>query len=148
MSPAEVCSMSDTQIIEMMAASHPAGEAIVWLASVISDPALVEGVNELRRRYCPPEVAVSGTAADRHPHARSVKLDPDRWRAFFFRRRLTLMEIGPMIGKSDAWASAMGHKARANFFSLDEVACVLGMHVEQLIDEVATEEERARFACV
>lgn len=150
MSPAEVHSMTNDQIVKMLVSLRPGDEAVAWLASVISNPVLVEGVNELQRRYavrsgnapCP-------TPAGQHPHARTVHVDPARWRSFWWRRRMTLLEVGPMVNRCDGWASVVASRGRAGLYVLDEIACELEMNLDDLIFEVGTDSERSRLAvCV
>lgn len=146
MSPAELRSMTDGQIVEMLVRLRPDDAAVAWLASVISNPTLAEGVAELHRRYRPSVVAPPVTATGKHSHAGTVLIDPERWRSFFWRRRITLSEAGLMCGRSDGWAAVIAHRGRAGYYALDSLACELGITVSQLIDEVGTDDERARIA--
>jgi len=151
MSPSEVRTMSDSAIVEMLVSMTPTDEAVAWLATVISDDASFEGVRELRRRFTGSIDGVPGATADvgRHKNANTVMIDGSRFRAFCYRRRLPLTAIGPMFGRCDGWASVICHKGHAGFYALDELALALDMRVEELIDEIGTDEERARLdVCV
>jgi len=150
MSPADVRRMADHRIVEMLVSLRPGDEALAWLASVISSPVLVEGVNELQRRYAVRTGnAPTPTASGRHPHAATVHVDPVRWKDFFWRRRMTLMSVGPMVNRCSGWASVVANKRAVGMFALDEIACELDMHLDDLIFEVGTDGERARLAlCV
>ena len=146
MSPTEIQAMSDDQIVEMLVSLRPNDAAVQWLASVISNPTLAEGVAELHRRYHPSAPGTPVTPTGKHAHAGTVLVDPDRWRTFFWRRRITLSEAGLMCGRSEGWAAVIAHRGRAGYYALDSLACELGITVDQLIDEVGTEDERARIA--
>lgn len=147
MSPAEVRNLTDSQIVEMLVKLRPSDEALVWVASVIADPVMVEGVNELRRRYAP-EPGFPLTGSGRLPNAASVFISRDRWKAFFFRRRITMACIGGLMEppRCEGWGSVIAHKGRASFEAMDQLACGLGIHVDDLIYEVGTDDERSRLA--
>lgn len=147
MSPADVRGMTDKDIVEMLAAQHVNDDALAWLAGVIADPAKVEGVNELRRRYAP-EPGFPLTGSGRLPNANSVFIDRDRWRRFFLLRRIPMSQVGPMMEPSrcSGWGHVITHKGRAGFNAMDELAVALDMHVDDLIYEVGTDAERARLA--
>lgn len=144
MSPAEVRQMTDTQIVEMLVDLQPGDEAMVWLASVISDPALTEGVSELARRY-------SATTAGKHrlPRAKcadSVFVDGALFKQFFFLRRIKLREIGPMIGKCEGLGSVVAHKGRMSYWTADAIASELEIHVDDFIRQVASQVELERLS--
>lgn len=152
MSPAEVRVLSDGQIVEMLVSLHPSDEAVSWLASVISSDAAFEGVRELRRRFASGgELSAPRTPTGRMSSARSVGIQSERWRSFFWRRRIALSDVGGLMepARCSGWASVIGSRGRAGLYALDDLACALGLHVDQLIDEVGTDDERARLAvCV
>ncbi len=147
MSPAEVRQMADKEIVEMLVSLRPGDEAVAWLASVVSSPVMVEGVNELRRRYAP-EPGFPLTGSGRLPNAASVFIDRDRWKAFFFRRRITMSAIGGLMEpeRCTGWGSVAASKGRVGFGAMDELACALDMRVDDLIWEVGTDAERERLA--
>lgn len=150
MSPAEIKSMHNRDIVEMLVSLHPSDEAVAWLAALLTDDAAFEGVRELRKRFTTSiEPELPKTPTGKHPHAGTVLIDPDRWRSFLWRRRLTMSEAGLMCGRSDGWAAVIAHRGRAGYFALDALACALSLHIDQLIDEVGTDDERARLSiCV
>lgn len=150
MTPAEVKGMSNVQILEMLTTLRPSDSAVAFLAALISDPAAVEGVAELRRRYSPePEFPLTRTG--RMQHASTVFIDRQRWNAFFFKRRIPLNQVGSLMEpeRCDGWASVCGSKGRVGFNAMDELAIALDMRVDDLIWEVGTDAERERLgACV
>lgn len=151
MSPTEVRSLTDNQIVELLVNLRPGDECVAWLASVIASPVLTEGVAELHRRYRPSSPVPSLTSAGRHPHAGTVSIDPERFRSFFWKRRIALVDVGGLMepARCEGWASTILHRGRAGFYALDALACALGLHVDSLIDEVGTDDERARLSvCV
>lgn len=148
MSPAEVRQMTDVQIVELLVNLSPSADnaALAWIASVISSPALAEGVNELSRRY-------SAASAGKHrlpraKHADSVFIDGSRFKQFFFLRRIALREIGPMIGKCEGYGSVLAHKGRMSYWSADAIATELGMHVDAFIAQVGDLVELERLSLV
>lgn len=138
MSPSDIRMMESRDVVGLLTDALPSEQAFSWLSSVISDPAKVEAVGVLARRY---------ERANRpyHRPANSVAIDPDKFRHAMWKRRLTLKSVGPMINRSDAYANVMINKRRMNFFALDELAQALGIHVNELIAEVATPEELERL---
>lgn len=149
MSPAELRSMSSTEIVELLVELRPSDEGVAWLASVITNDAAYDGVRELRRRFISNrKVDVPATSSSRMRGARSVAIDPDRWRGFFFRNRLALVDAGPLMDppRCRGWASVICTKRVAGLSALDDLACALDCHVNQIIAEVGTDEERARLA--
>ena len=80
----------------------------------------------------------------RHPWASSVRIDPDKFKHVCWRYRLPLSEVGPMIGRCPAWASVIAYKRQAGYWALDDLATELGLHVDQLIAEIAAPEELER----
>lgn len=145
MTPAEVRSMSDSQIVELLVSLKPSDQAVAWLASVITDDAAFEGVRELRRRFSG-RPSIPSTPTGRAASSRTVFIDPQRWAAFAFRRRLSMTELGPLCGRSEGWGSVMKSRRRAGFYALDALACALGMHVDELIQEVGSDEELQRLS--
>ena len=147
MTPTEVRSLSDAAIVELLLSMKPSDQAVAWLASVITNDAAFEGVRELRRRFSS-RPNVPSTLTGRAASSRTVFIDPQRWAAFAFRRRLSMTELGPLCGRSEGWGSVMKSRRRAGFYALDDLACALGMHVDELIQEVGTDEECSRIGCV
>lgn len=152
MSPAEVRALSDGQIVEMLVSQHPSDEAVSWLASVISSDSSIEGVRELRRRFAPGrEVCAPKTPTGRMSSAQSVGIDRERWNSFFWRRRMALSEVGPLMepARCSGWASVIGYKGCAGLYALDDLACALEVTLDDLIYQVGTDDERVRLAvCV
>ncbi len=151
MSPSDVRGLEDHQILELLVSPRPSDEAVAWLAAVISDDASFEGVRELRRRFTrsTAEVPVPTTKSGQHKNANTVAIDADRFRSFCYRRRLALTAVGPIFGRCAGWASVICHKRHAGYYALDELALALDMRVEELIDEIGTDDERARLdVCV
>jgi hypothetical protein len=147
MSPSEVRNLTNVEILEMLVSLRPgADEATCWLASVIASPVLVEGVNELRRRYSVasrPDVPVSKSG--RHPHATTVRVSADAFKAYFYRRRMPLMEVGPLFGRSSAWASVVCHRGKIGYYAADELATGLGVHVDDFLSAICAPEELERL---
>jgi hypothetical protein len=148
MSPSDVRSLEDREIVELLAGLEPSSQkAMQWLAAIVSDDVAYEGVRELRRRFGR-EPSAPELESDRMPSARTVAIDRQRWNTFFFRRRMALVEAGPLMEppRSTAWASVMGSRGRAGLYALDDLACALGIHVNELISEVGTDEELSRLS--
>jgi hypothetical protein len=80
--------------------------------------------------------------------ATSVAIDPMRFREFWWRRRTPLNAVGPMVGRSSGLGSVIAAKGSAGYYTLDEIASEISMHVDQLIFEIGTDEERERTAVV
>lgn len=148
MTPSEVRTMSDSAIVELLVSLEPTNEAITWLAAVISDPVKVAGVSELALRY---RTGSSGAAMPkgekgRHPSATSIRINPDAFKAFFFRRRIPLSEVGPLFGRCSGWASVIAHKARIGYWAADELATELGIHVDDFLAQICVPEELSRLS--
>ena len=143
MSPSEVRSMSSAGIVSMLTDKGPQEEALAWLASLISDPSMVAGVNELSCRYAVKSPVPAST--ERARCAMSVRIDPAKYRHFFWRRRIPLCAMGPMVGKSDGLGSVIASKGRMGYWTADALATELGMHVDALIAEIGTPEELERL---
>jgi len=148
MSPNEVRKMQDREIVEMLLELKPSDEAVGWLATVLADDGAFEGVRELRRRFTDGRVPASFpvTATGRQRSANTVSIDSDRFKALFYRRRIPLNQIGPMMEppRSGAWASVICNKGTAGFYALDALATSLCITVDDLIFEVGTSAELAR----
>jgi len=147
MSPNEARELENRELVELIAGREPSEAVVSVLAAVLSDDVAYEGVRELRRRFGRqrPTPEVTG---DRMPSAKTVAIDRQRWNTFFFRRRMALTDVGPLMDppRSSAWASVMGSRGRAGLYALDDLACALGIHVNELIAEVATDAEFERVA--
>lgn len=147
MTPSEIRSMPDREILEMLVNLKASDEAVAWLASVIADDAAFEGVRELRRRFA--SVAVDRSQpSGRMRSARTVSISRERWNQFFWRRRIALVDVGSLMepARCSGWASVIGAKGRAGLYALDDLACALGMHVDELIQDVGTDEELQRLS--
>lgn len=152
MSSTEIKGMRDRDIVEMLVSLHPSDEAVALLAAVLTDDAAFEGVRELRRRFTTgTEVVPPKTATGRMRSARTVAIDADKWKAFFWRRRIAMVDVGPMMEppRCTGWSHVVSSRGRAGLYALDDLACALSLHVDDLIDQVGTDDERARLAiCV
>lgn len=147
MASTEVRSMSDSAIVEMLVSLKPSDQAVAWLASLITDEAAFEGVRELRLRFTGQAGShVPATPSGRIASSRTVFIDPHRWASFAFRRRLSMTDLGPLCGRCEGWGSVMKARGRAGFYALDDLACALGIHVSELIQEVGTDEELQRLS--
>lgn len=78
--------------------------------------------------------------------ATSIQIDRERFCHALYRRRLTLRSAGMLIDRSESWASVISFKGHASLYALDELACALGLHVGELIEEIATDAERERIS--
>lgn len=149
MSPEQVHEMADRDIVEMLVSLSPSEEAVALLSAVITDENAFEGVRELRRRMgtsC--ESVPPKKNGGRMPSATTVAIDPARWASFFWRRRIALADVGPMMEppRCRGWGSAMKVRGLAGLYALDDLACALDLHVDELIQQVGTDTERARIA--
>lgn len=81
----------------------------------------------------------------RHPLATTVLIDPVRLRRFFWLRRTPLSHVGPMVGKSGALLSVLAYKGHMSFWTADAIATEFGLHVDQFLREVGSEEELERI---
>jgi len=143
MTPAEVRTMRDSSIVEMLVSLHPSDEAVAWLASVIADSGKVAGVAELSRRY---QATLKGQPVlPRARAASSVLIDATKFKSFFWDRRIPLGEVGPMVGKCIGYASVIAHKGRISYWTADAIANELGLHVDAFIAQVGTAEELQRL---
>lgn len=145
MSPSEVRAQSTERIVEMLIGLKPNDEAIAWLASVISSPVVVAGVNELAFRYSGSQAASRGLVG-RQPSATTIKLDRQAFKAFFYRRRIPMSEVGPLFNRCSGWASAICNRGTIGFYAADELAGELGMHVDEFLSQVCAPEELARLS--
>ena len=83
--------------------------------------------------------------------ARTVGINPELWRSFFYRRRIALVDVGGLMEpvRCGSWASSVASREKAGLFALDDLSCAMGIHLNQLIEEIGTDEERARLSvCV
>jgi hypothetical protein len=136
--------MSDNDIVELLVLLEPSEQAVAWLASVISDPIKAAGVNELSRRY-----VSTSTGRCRLPRAKSagtVLIDGAKFKEFFWRHRIPLTAVGPMASKCPGYASVVAHKGRLSYWTADAIATELGMHVDEFIAAIASNEELSRLS--
>lgn len=144
MSPNEVRTLTNVQILEMLVSLRPnADEAVSWLASVIADPVMAEGVKELSRRYAGHREGKS--ALPRARSAGSLLIDGAKFKDLMWRHRIPMSHVGPMIGKSDGLGSVLAHKGRMSYWTADAIATELGMHVDEFIAAIGTPEELQRL---
>lgn len=146
--------MSDRDLIAQLTqlSSHSPKAALILTA--LTDDTWFEAVSELRKRYSTKLVEEAPVAyapvseSGRHPHAASVEIDPARFKAFFFRRRIPLAHVGPLFGRCSGWASVIAHKARAGYYALDELARELDMTADELIAQIGSDAERSRLQAI
>ncbi|HEY3317199.1 MAG TPA: hypothetical protein VGK50_02080 [Coriobacteriia bacterium] len=147
MTPSEMRLLTDQDLVGMLTSLRTSDAAVAWLAALLAEPTALEGVSELRRRYQgavePPRLAAP---SGRYVGALSVKIDRRRWNSFWFRRRMPLNAVGPLVNRCAGLGSVIGHKGSAGYYTLDALACELEMRVDDLIFEVGTDEERERLA--
>jgi len=147
MTPAEVRTMPDHEIVELLVSLKPSDPSVAWLASIIADPTKLAGVNELSRRY-----AVNRDGRHALPRAKaatSIWIDGSKFKALMWRNRVPLCEIGPAIGKSEGFGSVIAHRGRISYWSADAIATeLLGCHVDDFIAQVAAPIELERLDLV
>lgn len=144
MSPSDVRTMRNAEVLGLVVDVKPSDEVLAWLSSVIADPVKVAGVEELSRRY-----EASRTPGRIHGHMRStnsIRIDPAKYKHAMWKRRIALRQVGPMIGRSEGLGSVLASKARINYFTLDDLATAIGMHVDTLIAEICADEELERLS--
>jgi hypothetical protein len=144
MSPNEVRSLTNVEILGMLVSLRPgADEAVSWLASVIADPVMVAGVGELSRRYVAGKDGNVGV--QRAKSAGTVLIDGARFKHLMWLNRIAMNQIGPMIGKCDGWGSVIAHKGHMSYWAADAIATEIGMHVDAFIEAIASSEELQRL---
>lgn len=142
MSPTDLAHLTDEEIVEFLVAL-PAGEGAKALASDVAQAAFLE----IRRRYAECN-DVPRTPCGRVRSANSVEIDAERWRAAWYRRRLTQLALCRMIGRSSTWCNVTARKGCVNYFALDQIAAALGETTDDLVYEVASDRERMRLSFV
>jgi len=75
-----------------------------------------------------------------------MKLDRQAFRAFFYRRRLPLTEVGPLFGRCPGWASAICSRGTIGYYAADELASELGLYVDEFLAQVCAPEELERLS--
>lgn len=106
MSPNDVCELGDRQLVELITGCEPPDAVVSMLAAVVADDMAFAGVRELRRRFSrASRVDVPTTPTGRTASSQTVFIDPERWAAFAFRRRLAMTDLGPIIGRCEGWGS-------------------------------------------
>lgn len=138
MSPSEIASLSDERIVEL----------VVSLAGNNDPQALASDVTfaavcELRRRFGA-EVELPLTPCGHVRNATSVEIDPRRWKAAWYRRRLTQVAVSQMIGKCYTWSNVIARKGSCSYWALDALAAEIGETTDDLLFEVASDRERQR----
>lgn len=139
MSPTDLAHLTDEEIVEFLV-ELPAGKGARALASDAAQAAFLE----IRRRYAESD-GVPRTPSGRARSASSVEIDPDRFRAAWYRRRLTQVALGELIGKSSAWVCAVARRSCCSYYVLDQIASELGEVTDSLVYEVASDRERTRL---
>jgi hypothetical protein len=74
--------------------------------------------------------------------ATSVSIDPDRVYRFFRARRLPLSVASERLGRNSSFLSVCIHKRRMSFWTLDAIGTEWGFSPGQMIDLIASDEER------
>lgn len=139
-----MAAMSSRQLIELLIGVKPSDEAVAFLAAVIADDTFTDAACELKRRYQGPPLEPAAATGKRYS-ATTVAIDRERFRAYFWRQRIPLSQVGPTFGRSTCWASAMLGKGHCGWFALDELATELDLHVDELIRQIGTDDEVARL---
>lgn len=83
------------------------------------------------------------------PRARSattVRIDGAKFKEFFWLRRIPLSRVGPMVGRCPNLASVLARNGCLSYWTADDIATELGMHVDAFIAAVGTDEELMRLA--
>lgn len=78
--------------------------------------------------------------------ATSVLIDGAKVKQFFWQRRIPLSHVGPMVGRCSGLMSVLARKGCMSYWTADDIATELGMHVDAFIAAVGTEEELMRLA--
>lgn len=73
--------------------------------------------------------------------ATSIPIQPEKLRGVLRRNFLTLSATNDMMGKSNSYMSIVLRKRRMNYYSMDELANVLGMTLNDLFEELVDEQE-------
>lgn len=144
MTPSDVQAMPASAIVEMLVDLQPSEEAISWLASVLTDPVKVAGVNELSRRYM--AARAEKCTLPRARSAGTVLIDGAKFKHMMWAHRIPMNQIGPMIGKCAGWGSVIAYKGRMSYWAADAIATELGIHVDAFIEAIATTEELQRLS--
>ena len=85
----------------------------------------------------------------RLPRARSatsVLVDGAKLKEFSWLRRIPLSHVGPMVGRCSGLASVLARKGCMSYWTADDSATELGMHVDAFIAAVGTDEELQRLS--
>ncbi len=141
--------MTGKELVDLVTGQRPSEEAVAWVASLVSDDAIFDAARELRSRFRNPALAeVPRTETGRIASSTSVQIDPDRFRAFFWGRRISLRNVGPMMDppRSDGWAYVMLSRQKMGYYALDDLATSMGLRADDLIEEFGTEAELARMS--
>lgn len=78
--------------------------------------------------------------------ATSVLIDGTKLKEFFWLRRIPLSHVGPMVGRCSGLVSVLARKGCMSYWTADDIATELGMHVDAFIAAVGTDEELMRLA--
>jgi len=143
--------LSDRDLLGKLAQmSATSGKAAMAYAALTDDD-WFSAISELRRRFRAREIEASLnveetrlTPTGRLRIATTVDIDPQRWRAYWSRQRMTLVAVSLMIGRTSSWASIIANKKRAGIASLDELATAIEVNLEDLIFAVGSDRERER----
>lgn len=146
---------SDRDLIATLAemSKHSVKAACIFTA--LTEDTWFQAVVELRNRYNRREIDAGmvcekspRSASGRVSHAGSVEIDSDRWKAWFYRNRIPLCHVGPIVGLSGPWANAIAFRGRASFSTLDRLCAAMEVSLDQFLYEVGSDRERERvIAC-
>lgn len=140
MSPTDIARLSDKEIVELVIDLSKDA-----CPERLAGDEVFAAVCELRKRWsC--RINVPRTPTGRIRTATSVEIDPERWRAAWYRRRINQTALCNMIGKSKTWSAMTAKKSCCNFFVLDQIAAELGETTDDLVWEVASDRERQRMS--
>lgn len=76
-----------------------------------------------------------------HRRATSIPIQPEKLRRVLYRNFLNLGEASRMLDKSSDYMSSVLFKKRMCYWTLDKLACELGMTTEDLFNEIVDEQE-------
>jgi hypothetical protein len=142
MSPSEIALLSDEEIVDLLVNLS----TNVTVATLAGDE-FYAAILELRKRHVP-ELDVPRTPSGRVRRATSIEIDAERWRAAWYRRRLTQLAVCDLIGKSYTFVNVIARRGSVSFYTVDAIASELGETTDDLLFEVASDRERRRLAFV
>jgi hypothetical protein len=142
--------MTDSELLSKLADLSKYNQKAAFVLAQITDDDVYGAVTELRRR-CADRVSstlvreTSYTDGDGHRlSATTCEIDSERWRAYFYNRRMRLAEVGPLVGLCRNWAHVIASKKRASYRTLDRIAVELAVETDEFIWAVGSDRERKR----